>query len=119
MRRTFTISLVLLFLVLSTLAFAEKKTTITISDPVRVANTTLKAGDYQVVWNENQPNTTVTFKRDGKVVATAPAKVEEKPNPYNGALMLKTAPDGSRVLSGIQLSQATIELTPESQPEGR
>jgi hypothetical protein len=58
--------------------FAADKTTrsVTIADPVTVGSTHLKPGHYKLEWQGSGPAVNVSFIRDGKTVATAPAKLE-------------------------------------------
>lgn len=57
--------------------FAADTTTrsVTIGDPVTVGTTHLKPGHYKVEWQGSGPAVRVNFVRNGKTVATAPAKL--------------------------------------------
>jgi len=62
-----------------------KSTNITLASNVKLGNgNILKAGDYRVEVPENSQAPEVTFNRDGKVVAEAPAKLvaENTKNPH-------------------------------------
>jgi hypothetical protein len=58
--------------------FAADTTTrsVTIGDPVTVGTTHLKPGHYKVEWQGTGPAVQVNFVRNGKTVATAPAKLQ-------------------------------------------
>lgn len=55
--------------------FAATKTSrnVNIGDPVVVGTTHLKPGSYKVEWEGMGPAVNVSFLRNGKIVATAPA----------------------------------------------
>ncbi len=57
--------------------FAADKTSrsVTINDPVAVGSTHLKPGHYKVEWQGAGPAIQVNFVRNGKTVATAPARL--------------------------------------------
>ena len=61
---------------LSLLAADKTTRSVKIGDPVTVGGTHLKAGDYKVQWEGTGPNVQVSFLRNGKAVATAPAKLQ-------------------------------------------
>ena len=56
-------------------AFAAEKNqhSVQIADSVQVGNTHLKAGTYKVEWQGSGPAVQVTFLRNGKTIAKAPA----------------------------------------------
>jgi hypothetical protein len=60
-------------LLLATSAFATEKGTLTITDPVTLGGTQLKAGTYTVQWDGNGPNVQLSVLRGKSVVAAAPA----------------------------------------------
>ena len=67
-----------LSLMLTGAAFAGTVSkTLTFQNPVTVNGTTLQPGDYKVSYDDNSPNTQVTFKKGKKDVATAPAQVKQ------------------------------------------
>jgi hypothetical protein len=51
--------------------------TLTFQSPVTVNGTTLQPGDYKVTYDDNSPNTQLTFKKGKKDVATVPAQVKQ------------------------------------------
>jgi hypothetical protein len=74
----------LLALVASSLtlgAFAKDKNEgkFTLSDPVQLGSTQLKPGDYKVVWDGTGSDVQVKILQGKNVVATAPAKLVDKP----------------------------------------
>src|SRR5436309_1029525 len=104
MRLNLTVIPFLLFfaVALSSLAVAKESEHITVTDPVMVAGTLLKAGDYNVVWEGTGPVVQVTFKQGDKVVVTTSARLVNESNPYDGALQLKTMDTNVKVLEVIQ-----------------
>lgn len=73
------LALVATLLLLTPLSmFAADKTTrsVTIGDAVTVGSTQLKPGQYKVEWQGSGPAVQVTFVRNGKTVATAPANLK-------------------------------------------
>jgi hypothetical protein len=60
-------------LLLATSAFAAEKGTLTITDPVTLGSTQLKAGTYTVEWDGNGPNVQLNILRGKSVVAATPA----------------------------------------------
>jgi hypothetical protein len=81
---------------------------ITLSDPVVVAGTQLKAGDYHVTWEGTGSVVQVTFKRGDKVFVTTPARLVNEPSPYDGAIQMKTGNSDVRVLEGIQWKKKSL-----------
>lgn len=80
---------------------------ITLSDPVTVAGTLLKAGDYRVSWDGTGPTVQVTFKRGDKVLVTTPATLVNETSPYDGAIQMKTDAN-VMILQGIQWKQKAL-----------
>lgn len=109
-----------LVLLLSTGAFAANdshKGGVNLSAPVQVAGKQLPAGDYTVKWDGTGPDAQVTFVRDGKVMATVPARVvklDQKPS--QDAIEVKTANNGERSLIAIRFEGKSygLELGGES-----
>lgn len=81
---------------------------ITLSDPVMVAGTLLKAGDYRVSWDGTGPVVQVTFKRGDKVLVTTPATLVNETGPYDGAVQMKTVGADAKVLQGIQWKKKAL-----------
>lgn len=81
---------------------------ITLGDPVMVAGTQLKAGDYRVSWEGTGPVVQVTFKRGDKVVVTTPARLVNEASPYDGAIQMKTMGIDVKVLQGIQWKKKAL-----------
>jgi len=78
--------LVLFLLAATALTFAApNKTSITFSESVTVAGTTLAPGEYQVEWNGTAPDVQVTFWRYKNKVITVPAQLQaagHRPNAF-------------------------------------
>ena len=71
------IMIVLLVVTLAGSAFAADitKANFQISSPAQVGSTTLPAGDYTAKWSGNGPTVQVSIVRNGKTLATVPAKL--------------------------------------------
>ena len=77
--RKYLMALLSILAVLSPLSvFARDKNehSVDIPDTVQVGGTQLKPGNYKVEWQGTGPDIQVTFLRDGKTVATAPATLK-------------------------------------------
>jgi hypothetical protein len=83
---------------------------ITLGDPAMVGNTQLKAGHYKVEWSGSGPQVEAKFLKDGKTVATAPAKLEQKTSPYDGAVDIKTAANNTKILQDIYWRHLTLKF---------
>ena len=109
-----------LVLLLSTGAFAANdshKGGVNLSAPVQVAGKQLPAGDYTVKWDGTGPEAQVTFVRDGKVMATAPARVVKLDQKSSqDTIEVKTAGNGDRTLTAIRFEGKAygLELGGES-----
>ncbi len=111
MRLKLTVIPFLLFIAVaftSSMAIAKDSEHITLNDPVTVAGTQLKAGDYRVTWDGTGPMVQVTFKRGDKVLVTAPARLVNESSPYDGAIQMKTVGTDVRVLEGIQWKKKAL-----------
>lgn len=81
---------------------------VTFTDPVMVAGTELKPGEYHVTWEGTGPVVQVTFKRGGKVLVTTSARLVNENSPYDGALQMNTMDNKVNVLTGIQWKKKTL-----------
>ena len=107
-----------MFLVLALLpatgAFAANdahKGGLSLGAPVQVAGKQLPAGDYIVKWDGTGPATQVNIVRDGKVVATVPARVVKlDQKATQDSAEVKTAGNGDRTLSLIQFGGRAYAL---------
>jgi len=78
---------------------------------VQVAGKQLPAGDYIVKWDGSGPTAQVNIIRDGKVVATVPARVvklDQKPS--DNTAEVTTASNGERTLTAIKFQGKTYAL---------
>ena len=103
-----------LLLLLTSAAFAgsdSHKGGLNLSAPVQVAGKQLPSGDYTVKWDGTGPDTQVTFVRDGKVMATIPARVvklDQKPS--RDSIEVKTAGNGDRTLTAVRFEGKSYGL---------
>ena len=74
-----------------------------------VGTTELPAGDYKVSWTGADSNVQVTIARNGKTLATVPAKLVPANNEHVG--MSTNTVNGVAVLESIQLDKFNLELT--------
>lgn len=107
-----------LFLVLSFLlttgAFAANdshKGGLNLGAPAQVAGKQLPAGDYTVKWDGDGPTAQVNIIRDGKVVATVPARIIKLDQKASQDMAeVTTASNGERTLNSIQFEGKTYAL---------
>jgi hypothetical protein len=66
-----------LALLLATAAFAASKGSLKVYEPTTVSGYQLAAGEYQLKWDGTGPSVDVSVLSQGKVVATAPARLIE------------------------------------------
>ena len=84
-----------------------KSKTVTFDEEVMVGDVTLKKGTYKVTFDE-QTNE-LTFRRDGKVVAKAAARLEEFAGKSSGRAAYRSRREsdtGPRALTGVNLGGA-------------
>jgi hypothetical protein len=86
------------------------KANVNFDRPTVVAGKKLAAGNYQVKWNGNGPAVQVRFLKNNKVVATAPAQIVNKNNPYNNAVE-STTQGKHQVLTAIDRSHMTLKFS--------
>ena len=106
---------------MSVVAFASNKGSMSLYDNVAVGNQALKPGDYSFRWEGNGPNVQLSIMRDSKVVATTPARLVDLKQPFNNdAAVVTTNTDGSKSLSGLRLAgkKFAIEIGQEADADG-
>ena len=81
---------------------------VTFTDPVMVAGTELKPGEYHVTWEGTGPVVQVTFKRGGKVLVTTSARLVSESSIYDGALQMNTMDNKVNVLTGIRWKKKAL-----------
>lgn len=92
---------------LSVFAFAAKNSeTVNITHTVQVGSTLVPAGIYKVSWTGENANLVVTIARQGKTVATVPAKLETASNPFV-SLSTRTS-NGTDFLETIQFKKYNL-----------
>ena len=109
--KTLYVGLLAILMTIPVLAFAKTdKANINFDSPTVVAGKKLAAGSYEVKWNGNGPSVQVNFLKNNKVVATAPAQLIEKNNPYNNAIEAQTE-GKTQVLTAIDRSHETLKFS--------
>jgi hypothetical protein len=70
---------------------------------VQVGGRQLQPGLYGIRWDGTGPATQISITREGRVVATVPARVVKlEQTPAQDAVELKAAGNGTKTLAGIQ-----------------
>jgi hypothetical protein len=93
------------------LAASAHKGNLQVFDPVQVNGKQLPPGDYTITWNGDGPNVNLNIVRDGKVMATASAKLvplEQKAE--QDASEMKTSSTGAAELTAIRFSGKKYQL---------
>lgn len=105
------IFLSLLLLPAAIFAADNQKGSLNIGAAVQVAGKELGAGDYTVKWDGTGPSTHVNIIRDGKVVASVPARVVKlDQKPTRDTAEVSTASNGVRTLTMIQFEGKAYAL---------
>lgn len=109
---TVTKSLVVgLALTLASTAFAASKANLTLNSPTSINGTSLKAGEYKLLWDGGGPNVEVSIVQGKKVIAKVPAKVVDlNQSSANDAALLKQNSDGTTTLAGARFQGKKFAL---------
>jgi hypothetical protein len=92
-------------------AFASTKGNLELSNPVTVAGTTLKPGDYKVEWEGAGPNVQVSILQGKQVVAKVPARIVALHDPSpNNAAVTQPGNGATSSLAGIRFQGKTVSL---------
>ena len=103
--------LMLVAMSLAAVAAAKEGKSIVLQENAVVAGHHLKSGDYNVTWQEHSPGATVTFRRDGKVTATAEAKLVDRDKKYSSTeVVFGLTAEGSRQIQEIRFRGSTQVL---------
>jgi hypothetical protein len=118
LRKTLSVSIVAMSLFVAAgfaagaAAAAKDSGNLVLNYDATVAGNHLTGGKYNIQWKTHSPEATVTFKHEGKVVATAEGKVVDHGSKYDSnQVVYSQAADGSRVISEIRFggsSQAIV-----------
>ena len=95
----------------------NNKKSITLGEPAQVGSTTLKPGDYRVEWQGTGPNVTVNFVQGSKVIATAPATIQNK-NSNTTNIFMKDEGNGNRALTEIDWKNTALVFQPGAMGNG-
>jgi hypothetical protein len=111
-------SIAFLVLLLSTFSFAtERHKSVALTQNATVEGQQLKAGNYNLKWDDSQKTTNVNFEQNGKTVLTAPAQVVHTSNPENANFEVNTA-SGQPQLRRVYLSQEQLVFGNENSANG-
>jgi len=112
-------SLVLgLAVLLASSAFAGTKENLHLNNPTLVNGTTLKPGDYKLVWDGSGPDVEVSITQGKNVLAKVPAKLVDLSSPAaNNAAVVTKNNDGTKALAGARFEgkKFAIELGDSSE----
>lgn len=98
-------------LILASGAFAATKASLSLSNPVVVNGTTLKAGDYKLQWDGSGPDVELNIMQGKKVVAKAPAHLVNLDNvAENSAAVTRKSDDGTSTLAGVRFAGKKFAL---------
>ena len=103
--------IILCVLTIVAAADSKQKGEIKLSSHVMVSGTQLEPGNYDIRWSVNGSDVQVTFLHEGEEVARSNGRVIQQKNPQESVTMA-TQENGSRVLTEIDLPNATLILTP-------
>jgi hypothetical protein len=105
-------SLVLgLALLLASSAFAGTKASLQLNNPVTVNGTTLKAGDYKLLWEGTGPNVELSILQGKNVVAKTAAHVVELQTPAaNDAAVTRKNDSGPNTLAAVRFQGKKMSL---------
>jgi hypothetical protein len=90
---------------------ANMKKGITLGTVAMVGNTTLQPGDYKVEWQGTGSNVKVDIMQGKRVVASAPATVENK-HSANNAILMKNAGNGAESITEIDFHDMALVFAP-------
>ncbi len=109
--KTLYVGLLTLVMTVPVAVFAKtEKANVNFDSTTMVAGKKLSPGKYEVKWNGNGPAVQVNFLKNNKVVATAPAKLIDKNNPYDNAV--ESRKEGKhQVLTAIDRSHMTLKFS--------
>jgi hypothetical protein len=88
------------------------KKNITLGTAAQVGSTTLKPGDYRVEWQGTGSNVNVNFMQGSKVVATAPATVEQKESHNNSIQLTNAGGNGTATVREIDWTHIALVFQP-------
>ncbi|MGB9105238.1 MAG: hypothetical protein WCC59_10790 [Terriglobales bacterium] len=94
------------------LAAVKQSVNVTLDQPLKVAATELKRGDYKVEWQGAGPQVEVTFLQHGKVIATSSAKLQANHSPYEEGIESQVAPDNTKVLEKVYAKHQELAFLP-------
>ncbi len=104
-----------IFLAASAFAADSHKGNFQLSSPAQVSGKQIPAGDYVAKWDGTGPEVQVNIVKDGRTVATVPAKlVQLDAKADQDAAELKNGSNGSRQLTTLRFSgkKYSLEIAP-------
>jgi hypothetical protein len=103
---------------LATTAFAAEKGSMKLIQPAVVGGVQLTPGEYNLSWEGTGPNLDVKVTKDGKSIATIPARaIELKETPSANGTATKLGADGKTAVSEVFFRGKTraLEIAPDAQ----
>ena len=89
----------------------SNKKNISLGEAAQIGSTTLQPGDYKVEWQGTGPNVTVNFVQGSKVIATAPATLQNK-NSNTTSVFMKDEGNGNKALTEIDWKNTSLVFQP-------
>jgi hypothetical protein len=105
-------SMLTAFLILTlsmAMAWPKIHKTVCIIEPTVVGGVEVEPGTYSIDWSGTGPNVQVSFSRQGKTIATAPATLVPAKNRYDSLTTSQTQ-DGKKSLVEIKLTNSTLDF---------
>lgn len=100
-----------LVLMLATSAFAAEKGSMKLVQPAMLGGVQLAPGNYNLSWEGTEPNVEVKVMKDGKAIATVPARaIELKQTAAANATATKVNAEGKPAVSEVFFRGKTYAL---------
>ena len=81
---------------------------VTLTDPTMVAGTILEPGTYKLVWEGPGPQVQVAFEKGLQTVLTTTAQLIPEGGPFDGAVVVRTREDNTRILQRITWNRKSL-----------
>jgi len=105
---------VVFVLAVSTTLHAKSSGSMSLPNDATIGGTHLGHGRYEIKWEDNSPDTTVSFVRNKHVEAVAEAKVVHRPTPYRFNSIVYDETSGGHVIKEVRFQGSSDVLVFES-----
>lgn len=110
-----TSSIMLALALLPSLAFAASQhKSVTLDQAASIGTQQLKAGTYNLKWDDSKDTTNVDIQKNGKTIATVPAHIVHKGTTDNASMEFNTS-SGQNQLQRVYLSKEQLVFGDTSQ----